>query len=36
MKVRETTCVYAKGVDGVNKNRFPFQGHIRWERVACT
>jgi hypothetical protein len=35
-KVRETTCVYAEDVNGVNRNRFPFQGHIRRERVAYT
>ena len=35
-KVLETTCGYVKGVDGVNKNRFPFQGHIHPVRVAYT
>jgi hypothetical protein len=31
-----STCGNAKCVDGVNKNRFPFQGHIRRVRVAYT
>jgi len=35
-KYFETTCGYVKAVDCVNKNRFPFQGHIRPVRVAYT